>query len=311
MSILITGASGFVGSWLTHKLADEGYAVVAQMRRAPSQLFLDLGLDKHSNVTVVINPAMHDVLIKTAPQELYHLGGMSQIGEALASPMVALEANARASWLLFEAMRELETAPRTIVASTDSIYGETGGRAATEDDLPLATGPYEVSKLAADYAARCYAGLFKLPIVVARLGNIYGPGDSNGARIIPSLVNAVEQDAAPTLRGGGRAVRCLLHVDDCIAGLRSMIAKADAEDVRGQAFNLSGKTPMTILDIARTGLAAMGRADLAPIVIEGALGETSEKFSSTEKAQHTFGWTPQISLAKGMATVRSIGKGDT
>lgn len=311
MSVLITGASGFVGAWLTRRLADEGQSVIAQMRRAPSKLFCGLGMDAHSNVTVITDPAMHDVLIQTAPQELYHLGGMSQIGEALASPVVALEANARASWLLFEAMRELEAPPRTIVASTDSIYGETGGRAATEDDLPRATGPYEVSKLAADYAARCYAGLFTLPIVVARLGNVYGPGDSNGARIIPSLVSAVEKNEPPTLRGGGRAVRSLLHVDDCISGLRTMIAKADAQDVQGQAFNLSGATPMTILDIARTGLAAMGRADLEPIVIEGAPGETSVKFSSTEKAQRVFGWAPQLSLAEGMATVRSFTKGNT
>jgi CDP-glucose 4,6-dehydratase len=154
MSVLVTGASGFVGAWLTRKLADEGQTVVAQMRRAPSKLFCDLGLDAHSNVTVINDPAMQDVLIRMAPQELYHLGGMSQIGEALVSPVVALEANARASWLLFEALRGLERPPRTIVASTDSIYGETGGRAATEDDLPRATGPYEVSKLAADYAAR-------------------------------------------------------------------------------------------------------------------------------------------------------------
>lgn len=305
MSILITGASGFVGAWLTRTLAEEGHTVVAQMRREPSDLFCALGLMSHPNVTVTVDPAMHEVLTQVQPQELYHLGGMSQIGEALSSPVVAFEANARASWTLFEALRTLEDAPRMVVASTDSIYGETGGKAAVEDDLPRATGPYEVSKLAADYAARCYAGLFGLKIVVARLGNIYGPGDANGARIIPSIVRAVTNNEPPELRGGGRAVRSLLHVDDCIAGLRLLMANAAADGVRGEAFNLSGTPPMTILDVARTGLKALGREDLDPIVIEGAPGETSEKFSSTDKIRTTLGWAPELSLAEGMASVRA------
>jgi len=308
MTVLITGASGFIGSWLTLRLADAGQNVTAQMRRAPSALFEQLGLCEHANVDVVVEPSMESVLTATQPETLYHLAGMSQVGEALRSPAVAMEANGRATWLLFEALRQMEVPPNTVIASTDSIYGETSGQAATEDFPTNALGPYEVSKLMADTAARSYAWVFGLPVTVARLGNVYGPHDANGARIVPSIVSAVSQGNRPVLRGGGRAVRSLLYVEDCIKALRLLAEKAGADGVQGEAFNLSGDPPMTTLQIARHTLDAFGFADVDPEIIEGAPGETSEKFSSPQKAERVLGWRPETPFEDGIKSVYSAWK---
>lgn len=309
MSVLVTGASGFVGSWLTLRLAQAGTQVVAQMRRAPPPLFCGLGLADHAGVRVVVDGAMDDVLRQTRPEVLYHLGGMSQVGEAMRHPATAMEANARASWVLFEALRGLDTPPRTVVASTDSIYGETGGRAARENDPPNALGPYEVSKLMMDQAARSYAWIFGLPLVVARLGNVYGPGDANTARIVPSVVKAIGDGGVPHLRGGGRAVRSLLHVEDCIAGLRLLADHAADDGIRGEAFNLSGGAPMTTLQIARMTLDAFGHGDLDPEITEGAPGETSVKYSSTARIETALGWRPRIPFETGIQTIVDDVKG--
>ncbi|NBC96114.1 MAG: NAD-dependent epimerase/dehydratase family protein [Deinococcus-Thermus bacterium] len=303
MTTLVTGASGFVGSWLVHRLAQDGVAVAAQMRRPPSGLFAALGLDSDPRVTLHVDEDAAGVLAAVAPDELFHLAGKSQVGELMKAPATAMEANAREGWLLFEALRGLARPPRTVVASTDAIYGETGARAATEDDPPRATGPYEVSKLMLDAAARCYASVFGLPIAVARLGNVYGPGDANTARIVPSVLSAIRGGGVPHLRGGGRAVRSLLHVDDCIAGLRLLAAHAGDDGVRGQAFNLSGSAPMTTHEIARTVLDAFGLTEAQPEITEGAPGETSVKYSSSLRLEQTLGWSPRLSLADGIATI--------
>ncbi|MBX3568065.1 MAG: NAD(P)-dependent oxidoreductase [Rhizobiaceae bacterium] len=303
MSVLVTGAAGFIGCWLTRALAADGMEVIAQMRREPSSLFRELSLDRHPRIEIVGDADIAAVVRDRRPAAIYHLAGMSQIGEALRKPHLAFEANARATWLLLEALRDLAPPAPTILASTDSIYGETGGRAASEEHPTQALGPYEASKLMADIAARSYAAQFGLPIVVARLGNVYGPGDENAARLVPSLLRAVRSGRAPQLRGGGRAVRSLLHVVDCVAALRLLAANADRQGVRGEAFNVSGEPAMAISGIARLVLDAAGLENVQPDISDDAPGETSVKVSSSEKLVRRLGWRPTIPLLEGVEAI--------
>ncbi len=303
MTVLVTGASGFVGCWLIRSLADGGRRVVAQMRRPPSALFSRLALDQHPLVETVVDPSTPAVLARTLPDEVFHLAGMSQVAAAAKQPAAAYEANARQTWLLLEAIRALPAPPRTVVASTEGIYGETPTGPATEEHPLNASGAYETSKLMADIAARTYARQFGLPVVVARLGNVYGPGDANAARIVPSIVAAVQAGGVPHLRGGGRAVRSLLHVNDCIAALRLLAAHAGDSGVAAEAFNVCGEPAMTTLEIARTVLDAFGHVDLAPTISDAAPGETSVRVSSSAKLRTRLGWSPGIGLAAGLSAI--------
>ncbi len=305
MRCLVTGASGFVGAWLVRDLAEAGHAVIAQMRARPSALFGRLGLADHPRVRVLENAAIPEIVGAEAPDELYHLAGMSQIVEAMEAPARVFEANARLTWQMLDALRRMDAPPRCVIASSDSIYGETGGRAACEEDPARALGPYEISKAMADMAARTHAALFGLPIVVARLGNVYGPGDPNTARLIPSIIGAICRGGVPHLRGGGKAVRSLLHVRDCTAALRLLAANAGREGIGGEAFNVSGAPAMSTLEIARLALAAFGKGDLEPEISAGAPGETSVKVSSAEKIGRVLGWRPERSLEAGLSEIRA------
>ncbi|MGB8815067.1 MAG: NAD-dependent epimerase/dehydratase family protein [Paracoccaceae bacterium] len=301
MSVLITGASGFVGAWLTAALADSGLVVVAQMRGTPSRLFAQLGLTER--VTIVQSDDIAATIAAHQPAVIYHLAGMSQIAEAMKNPISAFEINARTSWLMLDALRQMPKPARCVIASTDSLYGETGGKAAVESDPLRALGPYETSKRIAELAALSYAATYGLPITVARLGNVYGPGDANGARIIPSVIRAIRTGGVPQLRGGGRAVRALLHVQDCIAGLRVLADAADQPGIQGEVFNLSGSPALTTHEIARAGLDAFGRPDAEPLITEDAPGETSVKLSSSAKLQARFGWQPVWTLDAGLRDI--------
>jgi len=302
MTALVTGASGFVGCWLTATLAADGIPVVAQMRGAPSALFCRLGLVDHPQVTPVIDPDVTGAVARAVPNMVYHLAGFSQIGAAMQNPLTVYEANARTTWTLLEALRCHAPAARCVLASTDSLYGETGGQAVTEEAPLRAQGPYETSKHMAELAAVSFARTYGLPVTIARLGNVYGPGDANGARIIPGIAAAVRAGVPPQLRGGGRAVRALLNVMDCIAGLRLLAARAGEPGIAGTAFNLSGDPPMTTLEIAQTALRAFGRPDLHPVITDDAPGETSVKISNADRLR-ALGWAPQISLSQGLAGV--------
>lgn len=301
MICLVTGASGFVGSWLTASLAADGLPVVAQMRGRPSALFARLHTG--GDVTIRSDADIAAAIAEHQPDTVFHLAGMSQIGQANQSPVLAYDANAQATWVLLDALRRMAKPARTVIASTDSLYGETGGKAAVEDDPLRATGPYEASKHMAELAARSFAASYGLPVTIARLGNVYGPGDANGARIIPSVIAALSQGSVPHLRGGGRAVRSLLHVQDCIAGLRLLADAADRPDVRGEAFNLSGAPPLTTAEIARIALDAFGRPDAQPTITDDAPGETSVKFSDSSKLRTRLGWVPEWTLDAGLRDI--------
>ena len=305
MKYLVTGASGFIGAWLTRDLAKDGHPVIAQMRGAPSAHFIHLGLLNHDNVKVIENEEMAEVVQSENPDEVFHLAGMSQIVEAIQEPERVYQANTQQTWHLLETIKGMQTRPRCVVASTDSIYGEAKGHASVEDDPLNAFGPYEVSKAMADMVARSYARINGMPVTVARLGNTYGFGDENTARLVPSIVNAIQKGEAPHLRGGGKAVRSLLHVRDCVSALRVLAANADKDKVRGEAFNVSGAPEMTILEITTIALAAFGKADLEPIISEAAPGETSVKYSKSNKLKSVLGWTQKIQLRDGLEEMAS------
>jgi nucleoside-diphosphate-sugar epimerase len=302
MTFLVTGASGFVGSWLTAALAADGLPVIAQMRGAPSALFARLNAGPH--VVVCSDADIAAVIEAHQPTTVFHLAGMSQIGEANQNPVFAYTANAQTTWVMLDALRRMAHPARTVIASTDSLYGETGGSAAKETDPLRATGPYETSKLMAELAARSFSASYGLPVTIARLGNVYGAGDANSARIIPAVIAALSKSSVPHLRGGGRAVRSLLHVQDCITGLRMLGAVADRPDVRGEAFNLSGTPPLTTAEIARIALNALGREDVHPIITDDAPGETSVKFSDSSKLRDRLGWEPKWTLDAGLRDIR-------
>ncbi len=300
MQCLVTGASGFIGAWLARELARDGHAVVAQMRGKPSRHFTRLGLLNHDNVRVVANSDIAEVVRHENPEELFHLAGMSQIVEAMQEPERVFQANAQQTWHLLETLKAMPTAPRCVVASTDSIYGEAKGQASVEDDPVNAFGPYEVSKAMADMVARSYAQISDMPVTVARLGNTYGAGDENSARLVPSIIDAIQKGEAPHLRGGGKAVRSLLHVRDCVSALRILAANAGKDGVRGEAFNVSGTPAMTILEITTIALAAFGKADLKPTISKAAPGETSVKYSRSDKLKKALGWSPKVQLRDGL-----------
>lgn len=302
MTWLITGASGFIGSWLTKALAASGVPVVAQMRGAPSALFTRLAAG--GDITIHSDADIAAAIGKHKPTTVFHLAGMSQIAQANQNPALAYEANARATWTMLDALRRMPEPARCVIASTDSLYGETDGKAAVEDDPVRAAGPYETSKHIAELAARSFATSYGMPVTIARLGNVYGSGDANGARIIPSVLAALSAGSVPQLRGGGRAVRSLLHVQDCIRGLRILADAAERHDVRGEAFNLSGTPALTTAEIARIALDAFGQLDAEPTITDDAPGETSFKFSDSSKLRETLGWVPEWTLEAGLSDIR-------
>lgn len=300
--VLVTGAAGFVGAWLCRKLLDAGAAVTGTVRHAPGpgSLFERLGLQGAVTLVTDARPPTREFVAALRPGRVFNLAGQAEARVALADPGASFEANAAYVWRLLDALRFGAPDACIVHASTDGVYGEAGADAATEDTPLRATGPYEASKAAGDLAARSYAAAYGMNVTVARLGNVYGPGDPHRSRLVPSLVDALAAGRAPALRTA-TAVRSYVHVDDATDALVLLAARAGEAGVRGAAFNVTSTAFHSTLEVARLAAAACGRPDLAPVVEGNAGGELSVKRSSPDRIAARLGWRARVGLRDGLA----------
>jgi len=235
LGVLITGISGFIAGNLANALARDGVAVVGVGRRAPSGFcagacrFVELDLrDFEATVRVIA---------AERPRAVYHLAAYSVLTAAQDEGARAmLDANVAGTWNLLEACRRAEV-PVVSVASSDKQYGALAVPPYDDEDTTAFGngGLYELSKAQQDQVARLYAGMYDVPAVrVARLVNIYGPGDMQWTRIVPGNIRRTFLGERPRITAGpaGAALREYLHVNDCVAALRFLAADAAA---RGNA----------------------------------------------------------------------------
>ena len=304
--VLVTGATGMVGSWLTKWLVEAGAYTVAfvadldpQSEMVRSGLIdyvsvMNGRLEKYDEVERAINN--HEV------DTVFHLGAQPIVGAAHRSPRHTFESNIQGAWNVLDACRVLEPlVKRIVVASSDKAYGTQQTLPYTEEMSMNGDHPYEVSKSCTDLIAVTYARTYALPVTIARCGNIYGGGDLNWNRIVPGTFRSLIRDEQPLLRSDGTFVRDYLHVDDIVTAYLLLGEHADNPDFAGESFNFSDESPLTVMDIYDAICAAAGKPGVQPKVLNSAVGEIKNQYLASTKAHELLGWRATVSLADGLA----------
>jgi len=294
-----------VGSWLVKDLLAEDASVVALVLDADPQSELYRSGDIR-RVTVV-DGALEDfatlerALNAHEIETVFHLGAQALVGVAHRSPLGTFEANIRGTYNLLEACRRhRDVVRRVVVASSDKAYGAQA-RLPYVETLPLeGRHPYEVSKTCADLIAQSYAQTYGLPVAIARCGNVYGGGDLNWSRIVPGTVRSLLRGERPVIRSDGRYVRDYFYVKDAARAYRRLAEQLDDPRVRGEAFNFSTESPMTVLELVQAIQKLMDRAHLAPDVRGTAEGEIRSQYLSAAKAREVLAWEPRYDLEAGL-----------
>jgi CDP-glucose 4,6-dehydratase len=311
--VLVTGATGFIGSWLTAELIREGAEVVALVRDwLPKSHFAMLGLEKKATVVrgdlldfELLSRVVHEYAIDSC----FHLAAQSLVGVANRSPRSTFECNVRGTWTLLEACRGSEAVERVVVASSDKAYGA-HDRLPYEENFPLkGTFPYDASKACADILARSYSIAYSLPIAVARCANIYGGGDLNFSRLVPGTVRSVLLREPPVIRSDGTPVRDYLYIEDAVKAYLTLGERATGDGVRGEAFNFGTREPISVLALVRAVMELTGTSHLTPKILGSSPNELAEQYLSSDKAAGRLGWTPRITLREGLSRTVSWYRG--
>ncbi|MBI4561185.1 MAG: GDP-mannose 4,6-dehydratase [Candidatus Rokubacteria bacterium] len=305
-SVFVTGAGGFIGSWLAKALVEAGATVTCLLRDQPRiSNFTLLGLEGRVNILrgrVEDGGLLARALNEYECDTCFHLAAQAVVGAANRAPLATFETNIKGTWTLLEACRRSPLMRRVVVASSDKAYGEQADLPYTEDSPLCATYPYDVSKACADMLARAYHQTFGLPVAICRPANIYGGGDLHFSRLIPGTALSILRGEPPIVRSDGRAVRDYVFVDDAVRGYLRLGELAGDSGVAGQAFNLGSGVPVKVLDVVDTLLAHAGRTDLSPLVMRVSKpeGEIGEQWLSSDRAAEVLGWRPTVGLEEGL-----------
>lgn len=310
MPVLVTGAQGFIGSWLAERLLNEGARVVTLLRDVePDSRFADDGIADRC-VQVRADMLDYEALVRALNEHevraVFHLAAQTIVGTANRSPLSTFETNIRGTYLLLEACRSIgvvsQPVERIVVASSDKAYGN-HDELPYREDFPLQPRyPYDVSKAAADMIARSYATTYDMPVAVTRLANVYGGGDVNWSRIVPDSARSLVKGKPPVIRSDGTPERDYMYVEDAVDAYLTIAASVDREEMRGRAWNAGTGKPVSVRELVERLIAASGKQVDADIQGTGTPhGEIDRQFLDSSAMRDQLDWEAKWDLDRGLA----------
>ncbi len=303
--VLVTGATGLVGSWLTRRLVEAGADVVCLVRDWVPQSELARN-GTFSQVKVVRGDICErDLLERTLGEyevsTVFHLAAQTIVGIANRNPISTFESNITGTWNILEACRRSPLVKAVVVASSDKAYGDQEQLPYSEKTPLEGRHPYDVSKSCADLITQAYGKTYGLPVAITRCGNFYGGGDLNWNRIVPGTIRSVLGGERPVIRSDGQFVRDYFYVEDGAAAymlLAERLIEGDTR-VRGQGYNFSNEIQITVTELVTMILDKMN-SRLTPEIRNEASNEIRHQYLSAERARTELKWHPLFTLDEGL-----------
>jgi len=186
---------------------------------------------------------------------------------------------------------------RFVQVSTDEVYGEILGEAATEEAPLLARNPYAASKIGGDRLAFSYFATHGLPVVVTRCSNNYGP-NQYPEKLIPLFVTNALEDKPLPVYGDGKNTRDWIHVED---HCRALTAILTAPDVEGETFNVAGGNERSVLDITGLILDRLKKPVSLRRFVSDRPGHDRRYAIDASRLMRKTGFRPSVDFARGIA----------
>jgi GDP-4-dehydro-6-deoxy-D-mannose reductase len=306
MRVLITGASGFAGTWLCRQCAEAGDAVVALSRRG----LVPDGCGQGVAVDMRDVEGVRDAVRAAAPDLVYHLASLTSVGRSWESPSQTLGDNDAITVGMLEALRHLAGGAPVVWVSSCEIYGNPDVLPATEDLPPRPANPYAVSKVAGEMLAEVYAEAYGLEIVRARPFSHSGPGQLPIFLLSSLASQAAEgrRNGVPHLEivtGNANTRRDFTDVRDVVRAYR-LLGQALVSGKPGAAggvFNVS-----TGRSVSAGEQVALLAELLAPIEVQHTVdparvraSEVMDLRGDPARLRALTGWEPEIPLRQTMA----------
>jgi nucleoside-diphosphate-sugar epimerase len=296
--VLVTGATGFIGSHLVRRLVSLG-AETHALTSTVSAVYPVRLVDLRDQVTVhggnlTDRSAMDALVAEVRPTHVLHLGAYTHVGKSWHRVDECIQANVQGTVNLLQAL-DGTGYRRFVYTGTSEIYGDIGVPF-REDAQVHPISPYSVSKYAGERYCRMFNQGHGWPIVMLRPFNAYGPAQTVD-RVIPEIIVRALR-GQPLAMTQGRQTREFNFVEDLVDGF---ILAATVPGVEGELFNLGCGEEVSMRDLATSILDLLGN----PVEPDfGALPDRPTEiwrmFCDNTRAREILGWKPRHSLTEGL-----------
>ena len=302
-TVVVAGATGFLGGWLVRRLLEYDANVVAIVRdpHRHSHAVLEGLLDRAAVEIGSVDDSrfLGDIFEKYAIDAFFHAAYGADVNRVLREPVDCFRSSALSTWILLDLIRTVQPSCVAIVSSSDKAYG---GQALpyreTSDLRPV--HPYEVAKASQDLAAQSFGHVYKVPVAITRCGNFFGPYDFNFTRLIPGVCRSLANHETPRLRSDGRFTRDFLYIEDAVDAQLLLAERLSEDDtLYGEAFNFSYGEQLEVVTIVRL-LMNLAGVHAEPVVENNVQAEIRHMHLSSEKAERILNWKPVIGFKEGL-----------
>ena len=300
MKLLVTGGSGFIGSnFVRHVLAahpDDTLVNLDKLTYAGNPANLrDVEADPryafvHGDVcdAKLVRDVAHGV------DAVVNLAASTHVDRSLMEPDEFLKTDVFGVFTLLEAVKDLRI-PRFVHISTDEVYGSVERGSSRESDPLRPTNPYSASKAGGDLLALAYWHTHRVPVLITRSSNNFGPCQYP-EKVIPLFITNALEDRPLPLYGDGRNVRDWLYVLDNCAAIDLVLRKGR----EGEVYNIGGGHEVENIVLTRQILHLLGKPETLIQPVKDRPGH-DRRYSLDSKKIHQLGWAPRHRFGDALA----------
>ena len=250
MNYLVTGGAGFIGSHIVISLLKNKHNSVHNVDKLsycsdlsnleectsePNYHFVHANLCNVSYVSRLFERCKFDVVI--------HLAAESHVSNSFQDPIEFSQNNINSTHSLLEACRRYPV-KRFLYVSTDEVYGGDHKIPVSERTVLRPTNPYSASKAACEHLVCAYHSSFKIPSLVVRLNNVFGP-HQHSEKVIPRFIQSLLRGDKCTIEGSGKQKRSFLYISDAVSGIMAVLERGEI----GEAYNIGTEFNISIYDL--------------------------------------------------------------
>lgn len=300
-TILVTGGAGFIGNcFIRHMLQKySNYKIINldaltyagnlenlyDVKDNPNYEFVNGDICDKDLVTQIVSGV--DMIVNFAAE--------THVDRSITGPEIFIETNVKGTMTLLQAAKEFNI-ERYLQVSTDEVYGTLGDTGYFTETTPLApNSPYSASKAGADMLVRAYYETYKVPTLITRCSNNYGPYQYP-EKLIPFFISRLLKGEKVPVYGDGLNVRDWLYVYDHCAAIDAVLHKGRV----GEVYNIGGHNEKTNLEITHLILDAMNKDESSIEYVQDRLGHDRRYAISNDKITSELGWKPSVTFEEGI-----------
>lgn len=309
--ILVTGAAGFIGSFVAQKLAAQGHAVVGADNYND---YYSVPL-KHERVAALLHATgiecrmadladeaqVNALFDEVRPELVVHLAAQAGVRYSLTNPQAYIQSNIVAFGHMLEACRH-HTVKHLVYASSSSVYGENPKVPFSEDDMTDApVSLYAATKKSNELMAFVYSRLYGLPATGLRFFTVYGPWGRPDMAYFDFAGKMLRGESIPVFADGS-LLRDFTYIDDIVTAVAALLYKPRAQEtgkVPHAVFNIGNQHPVTVIEFVRTLERALGvaaRLHFLPMQP----GDVPATHAAIDKLQQWIQFAPDTTLETGL-----------